>query len=275
MDRHFQVLTPRGVRISAGVLSLSVLVAPIVGAQATPTPRATVIQSVDAAPLAGGAGSALTIHADGPLPVPSVGVLEAPPRIYLDFRGVRLPSGVTAQWEDPWVRGVRVSQRTVDPFVARIVIDLLGPIAHRVDTGARLAGKVVVIFGDGADGASRHAEAYLPRVSKVLSRLTALRAVIDPGEGGPAAADESGHVAADELDTLGRTLSAMRVPGSVATTHDLLMRSCALGSRAIRLRQEASATKDAAVARNAASAAVGALMLLDRASRDLGYVPRP
>jgi hypothetical protein len=188
---------------------------------------------------------------------------------------VRLPSGVTAEWEDPLVRGVRVSQRTADPLVARIVIDLLAPIGHRVNTGARLAGKVVVILGDGAEGASRDVGAYLPRVSKILSRLHALRAVIGAVEGGGVAADDSGHVAADELDTLGRSLSAMTVPGSVATTHDLLMRSCALGSRAVRLREEASATKDAAVARNAASAAVGALILLDRASRDLGYVPPP
>jgi hypothetical protein len=282
MHRRLQVLARRRVRITAGALSISLLVPAILAAQTTPSRRATTIQSVDAAPLPGGAGSALTIHANGPLPVPTVGVLDGPPRIYLDFPGVRLPSGVTAQWEDPLLRGVRLAQRTMEPLVARIVMDLLGPIAHHLDTSARLAGRIVVVLGEepaaapgsaSPTGRTRDVEAYLSRVSTILSRLHALRPAIDAGGEGAAPADDVGDVAADELESLGRTLESMTVPGSVATTHDLLMRTCALGSRALRLRGEARATGDAAVARNAASAAAGALILLDRASRDLGYVP--
>jgi hypothetical protein len=51
------------------------------------------------------------------------------------------------------------------------------------------------------------------------------------------------------------------------------VRSCALAARAARMRQDSSASGDATVASNAASAAAGALILLDRATRDLGYVP--
>ncbi|MEN3340187.1 MAG: hypothetical protein V7647_3863 [Acidobacteriota bacterium] len=82
---------------------------PLALAQMTGPGRPTAIQSLDAAPVPGGDASALTIHANGPLPVPTVGVLDGPPRIYLDFAGVRLPSGITAEWQDPRVRGVRLS----------------------------------------------------------------------------------------------------------------------------------------------------------------------
>src|SRR4051812_30072367 len=127
---------------AAIVMCVAVCVPASALAQATAVPRPTVIQSVDAAPLATGAGSGVTVHANGPLPVPTVGVLDGPPRIYLDFAGVRLLSGITAEFEDPLLRGVRVAQRTVDPLVARIVLDLLAPVGHRIDTSHRQAGRV-------------------------------------------------------------------------------------------------------------------------------------
>ena len=254
------------------------------------------IQSVDVAPLTGGAGSGVAIHADGPLPVPTVGVLDGPPRIYLDFAGVRLPSGVTAEVEGPLLRGVRLAQHTPDPLVARIVIDLRAPVGHRIETSERQAGKVVVILGeltqDAAAVPERPArrtdpERYLSRISALLSRLHALRRVVadvdraggslNPNTAGPAdRLDIPGHaLAAGELDALGSELAAVAAPASLATTRDLLMRYCALGARAIRMRDSAVAAGDTAAARNAGSAAAGALIMLDRASRDLGYIPPP
>jgi hypothetical protein len=213
-----------------------------------------------------------------------VGVLDGPPRIYLDFAGVRLPSGIRAEWQDPRLRGVRLAQHTIEPLVARIVIDLVNPIAHRVDASERTRGKVVVLLGDEAAtaagsqrpaGRSREADAYVLRISRILLRLQALRPIVGGIDSGAGAPDLDLEATAAELESLGRTLSAMRVAESLATTHDLLMRSCALGSRAIVMRRDACVSGDAAAVRNAGSAAAGALMLLDRATRDLGYIPRP
>jgi hypothetical protein len=250
-----------------------------------------VIQSVDAAPLAGGAGSGVTVHANGPLPIPSVGVLNGPPRIYLDFAGVRLPSGITAEFQDPLLRGVRLAQRAVDPLVARIVLDLVAPIGHRIDSSERQGGKVVVLLGDqgpapaaqalaraaaAAPEAPRRrtdAEKYLAKILPILARLHELRPIVGAIDGQVGSASPDLTAAADELDSLGRALAAVAVPESLATTRDLLMRYCALGSRAIGMRRDTSAAGDAAAARNADSAGAGALIVLDRASRDLGYLP--
>ena len=254
------------------------------------------IQSVDVAPLAGGVGSGVAIHADGPLPVPTVGVLDGPPRIYLDFAGVRLPPGVTAEVEGPVV--ARRSPRPAHAQSARRTNRHrpCAPVGHRIETSERQAGKVVVILGELTQDAAavrnrRHAgahpERYLSRISALLSRLHALRRVVadvdraggslNPNTAGPAdRLDIPGHaLAAGELDALGSELAAVAAPASLATTRDLLMRYCALGARAIRMRDSAVAAGDTAAARNAGSAAAGALIMLDRASRDLGYIPPP
>jgi hypothetical protein len=320
MSSRFHPLPLVPVRAGAAAIAvcLTISVPGSALAQTTAVRNPAVIQSVDVAPLAGGAGAGVAVHADGPLPVPTVGVLDGPPRIYLDFAGVRLPSGMTTQVEGPLLRGVRLAQRTPDPLVARIVLDLLAPVGHRIDTSQRQAGKVVVILENVAQDAAvaperparpTDAERYLSRISPMVARLHALRRVVadvdrqvaGPDSPGPALAavsldpnaalaadgldtsghtlaadglDTSGHtLAADELDTLGRALAAVTAPASLATTRDLLMRYCALGSRAIRMRDSSMATGDTAGARNAGSAAAGALIVLDRASRDLGYTP--
>ncbi len=269
-------------------IGLVMVVAAWVPAIALAQPAASgppaVVQSVDAAPLAGAAGSAVTVRAAGPLPLPVVGVLDGPPRIYLDFAGVRLPSGVTAAWHDSRLRGVRLAQHTKAPLVLRVVIDLRRPTTYRIDASGRAGGTIVVLLGEQAPGPpvsppqagrSRDAERYLRRVSMMLARLHALRPLIVTIDGRGAAPDGDLSAAAAELDSLGRALAAMKVPESLATTHDVLMRSCALGARALIMRRDAHASGDAQAARNAGSAAAGALMLLDRATRDLGYVPPP
>ena len=77
------------------------------------------------------------------------------------------------------------------------------------------------------------------------------------------------EAAAVELETIGRLLAAIRPPASREATHGLLVRACALGVRSSRMRQESIRTNDTALGWNAASAAAGALMMLDRASSDL------
>jgi hypothetical protein len=251
-------------------------------AQELPGPRAIAIQSVDAAPVPGADASTVTVHANGPLPLPRVGVLDAPPRIYLDFTGVRLPSGVTAEWQDSRLRGVRLAQYSVDPLVARVVIDLREPVIHRIDSSERGGGKIVLRLGEqkpaaapGPDPPVRSQEAarYLAQVTPTLVRLHALRHVLGAIDGRVVVEGADFSATAVELDALGRTLAAMAVPAPLTTTHDVMVRACALAARAARMRQESSTSADPAAARNAASAAAGALILLDRATRDLGYVP--
>ena len=194
------------------------------------------------------------------------------------------------------LRGVRLAQHTPDPLVARIVIDLRAPVGHRIESSERQAGKVVVILGELTQDAAAvperparrtDAERYLSRISALLSqapRIAPRRRRRQssgwqprPNTAGPAdRLDIPGHaLAAGELDALGSELAAVAAPASLATTRDLLMRYCALGARAIRMRDSAVAAGDTAAARNAGSAAAGALIMLDRASRDLGYIPPP
>jgi hypothetical protein len=75
--------------------------------------------------------------------------------------------------------------------------------------------------------------------------------------------------AAVEFDAVARILAGIKVPASRETTPGLLLRVCALGARASRMRLESTRTEDPS-GWNAASAAAGALMMLDRASADLG-----
>jgi hypothetical protein len=74
--------------------------------------------------------------------------------------------------------------------------------------------------------------------------------------------------AATEFDDLAKVLTTIKPPSSRASTHVLLLRTCTLGARAVRLRQGA-AGQNAAASWEPASAAAGALMMLDRANTEL------
>jgi hypothetical protein len=112
-------------------------------------------------------------------------------------------------------------------------------------------------------------EAYAALVATGVERLQALRPVlvaIDRRSESPGA--DLGATAA-EFDAVGRLLGAIKPQPAREATHGLLVRACALGARAARLMQDAMRTGDAAGQWNAASAAAGALILLDRAAKDL------
>jgi hypothetical protein len=116
------------------------------------------------------------------------------------------------------------------------------------------------------------ADAYVAQVSVALGRLQALRPVL--GSIDSRAEQPGGDLtaAAAEFDAVARVLAAIRAPASRQMTHGLLLRTCALGARAARMRLDSTGTGDSASGWNAASAAAGALMMLDRAASDLGYV---
>ena len=72
-----------------------------------------------------------------------------------------------------------------------------------------------------------------------------------------------------EFDDLGKLLGALKPPPSRASTHALLVRACTLGARAARLRETPSGNPDDPLVWEAASAAAGALMMVDKANMDL------
>jgi hypothetical protein len=75
--------------------------------------------------------------------------------------------------------------------------------------------------------------------------------------------------AAKEFDAVAKLLSGIKPPSTREGTHALLLRTCTLGARAVRMRQQADAMNDPAPGWDAASAAAGALMMFDRANGDL------
>lgn len=120
---------------------------------------------------------------------------------------------------------------------------------------------------------SKDAERYVNQMAAPLGRLNALRPSIAAiaSDAAPSPADLLS--VAVELDAIRGTLRTMEAPASLATPHDLLMRFCALAFRAAHLRIDPGTAGDPEALRNAASAAAGALIVLHRASHDLGYVP--
>lgn len=268
-----------------------------------------VVTSIQAGPGSQGAGtSVVTIEAEGQLPVPLVGVLDGPPRIYLDLAGAVLGPAASAPTTAAGIRGIRASLRRRRPPMVRIVIDLEAPVAHRVDDRGRAAGRIAVLVGAGAltpesavptaapaatrassangapsppvssvrppgsaPGRTRDADRYVQKILPVLTRLHVLRQGVASIATGPVAIPPGLDAMAAELDDLGRSLGALKAPPSVATPHELLLRFCAIGARAARMRTAPGA--DAGAVQNAASAAAGALIMLDRASSDLGYAP--
>jgi hypothetical protein len=253
-------------------------------AQAAHAPGVPAIRAVDVVMAAGEQGAQVTIHADGPLPAPVVGTLDAPARIYLDFAGVAVVPGVAGTSDVAGVRGIRVGQHGVAPLVARVVIDLVDATGHSVDATGRQTGTVLVRLWalrppeksspskslPGPRERGKAYDRYMSQVSPALARLQAVSPVIASvdARGSIAAADLT--TAAAELENLALVFGALTPPAALATTHEILIRTCALGARAARMRYDADRTADTSGALNAASAAAGAMLLFDRATRELG-----
>ena len=79
------------------------------------------------------------------------------------------------------------------------------------------------------------------------------------------------QLAAEEFERLRSDFSGVKPPETLRAQHDMLFQATTLALMATRLRLEAFRTTDAATLRNAASAAAGATLLLDRACADLGW----
>jgi AMIN domain-containing protein len=117
-------------------------------------------------------------------------------------------------------------------------------------------------------------KAYGVRVSATLVRLYALRPVLESidRQVDPLPSNVDGAVS--EFEAIGKLLSAIKPPPSREGTHALLQRACTMGARAVRMRQDVSRPNDPTTVLNAASAAAGALMMLDRANKELAGEPK-
>jgi hypothetical protein len=257
--------------------------------------RGAVLRSVQVVAEPG--GTRVVIEAEGRLPVPSVGVLESPPRIYLDFQDVTPRTRGTSAEEDPLVRRVRVALHEQQPVLTRVVIDLTKPAAHELDVSARALGRVVIVAklpaGSPVTGQPRSQPRQVPRTaspppaaaagvlrqraaaSDALGRLHGLRPLLAAIDRRDELPEEQLLAGTEEFGRVRESLTAVRAPGPLASIYEVLTTVCALGVTAADTRLAAQRREDAAAAWNAASAAAGALLLLDRAGAELRSLPTP
>ena len=117
---------------------------------------------------------------------------------------------------------------------------------------------------------AKDSERYLRQVSPALDRLRLQQPILNALDTAEPQDPERIQMAIDEFERLRQELSGMKPAESMRAQHDMLVQSTILALMATRLRLEAFRTSDAATLRNAASAAAGATLLLDRACADLG-----
>jgi hypothetical protein len=117
---------------------------------------------------------------------------------------------------------------------------------------------------------AKDTERYLRQVSPALDRLRLQEPILTALDTAEPQDPERIQLAIEEFERLRQELSGMKPADSMRAQHDMLVQSTILALMATRLRLEAFRTSDAATLRNAASAAAGATLLLDRACADLG-----
>jgi AMIN domain len=109
--------------------------------------------------------SIVSIEATQGLPVPEAGVVDGPPRIYLDFPGVTPGTAGVAVQADPLIRRVRVALNNAAPLVTRVVIDLVERAPYRLERDPNAANVLRVIVGTAPE---RHAApSPIPPVSQL------------------------------------------------------------------------------------------------------------
>jgi hypothetical protein len=239
------------------------------------------------------------IEANGALPELSSGTAANPARIYLDFPDVTPLRTVEPVSPNPVVARIRIAEHSAIPLVTRVVIDLIKEAHYRIDVSGRTQGRVVVIIGAPPAPQPRAANPvtvaqkptssampearsqppaarqpseesqYAVRVSTALVRLHALKPLLEAIDRRADSVPGDLNAASNEFDDVAKLLTAIKPPPARTSTHALLIRTCTLGSRAARLRQSNGASQDAASGWEAASAAAGALLMLERANGDL------
>jgi hypothetical protein len=231
----------------------------------------------------------VVIEGSGPLPEPQLGVVDGPPRIYLDFPGItRGTFGTRVQVPGP-VRRVRVGDFQSNPLITRVVIDLSEASPHRLDASRREEGRIVVFVDAAAvpavapakpavqtptasaparrapSAAAATAERDKAAALAALAQLERLRPVLSSVDSRIETPEASLRAAVEEFDTIRLSVASIRSERD----REALTKICVLGATAVTTRLEAQQGADATRAWNAASAAAGALIMLDRARADL------
>jgi hypothetical protein len=130
-------------------------------------------------------------------------------------------------------------------------------------------------FARGAGGTAARAPArdvaqYLHGASPLLERLERLRPVLVSLDALAIVPDERLKPAVEEFGLIRTALASLIPPRSLVATHELLRDACILGAASATARVTPGVPDDSSRAWNAAAAAAGAIMLLDRARADLG-----
>jgi hypothetical protein len=111
---------------------------------------------------------------------------------------------------------------------------------------------------------------YLQRTSSLLERLERLRPLLASLDALAGLPEERLRAAAQEFESIRQALAAIVPPRTLATTHELFRDVCVLGAASAAARVAQAAPDDSTRAWNAAAAAAGALMLMDRAWTEAG-----
>lgn len=114
---------------------------------------------------------------------------------------------------------------------------------------------------------------YLRGASSLLERLERLRPLLVSLDALVVLPEEQMKAAAEEFESIQQALVAIVPPRTLAATHELFRDVCALGTASVAARVAPAAPDDSTRAWNAAAAAAGAIMLLDRARAEVGLAP--
>ena len=268
-----------------------------------PLPFRPSLQTVRLIDVGDGSTSVL-LSADGALPSPEVEVLSDPPGVSLDFPNVSAATNGMRVNEPRLVSAVRVEAIGSQPLATRVVIELVRPAPHRIEADLRNSGHVTVVvgvplalaaartptpepatrvarsseFASAAEAASVRAPAkdvaqYLKRTLPALERLERLRPLLASLDALATLSDEQLKAADGEFRSIRQALATIVPPRTLAATHELFGEACVLGAAAVAARIAADVPDESRRAWNAAAAAAGAIMLLERALAEVGLAP--
>lgn len=178
-----------------------------------------------------------------------VRLLESPFRLYFDVPGFR--PGTRKNWDVDLgpVRQVRAALNQPRPAVLRVVVELTGRAAWKVEPG-RSPREFRLVIASPASPASE------PVRAQILAALEALTPVLESIRAGDGPSDAALTVMLSKAETLA---------GAARASNDALLQVAADAVlSASRARAAAIASSDAQSRANAVSAAAGALLLIDR-----------
>lgn len=133
------LLCPRTRLLALGTLAALVGALPAYGQAAATRLRAVEVTQV-------GTAIVVSVEADGPLPEPSIGDAQGPPRVFLDFAGVYPATRGAAGVSGSVVRRVRVALNQANPLVTRVVVDLTAVASPRIEMEGRASGRLRLVF---------------------------------------------------------------------------------------------------------------------------------